>query len=138
MCVCVCVRHNMLHNSTHTIFLLHQMNQFLQNFLQHPEEAERGGKNIHHHHLHHHLYCRFPAWSIPALDVEVLPQHQVFEGGVPGERWDDSQQVSIQTCTQHNTHTQSVECMCNASNTTLHGAFCENSLTRTCLITNNY
>lgn len=42
MCVC----HNMLHNSTHTIFLLHQMNQFLQDFIQHPEEAQRRGKNI--------------------------------------------------------------------------------------------
>lgn len=37
MCVC----HNMLHNSTHTIFLLHQMNQFLQDFIQRPEEAEK-------------------------------------------------------------------------------------------------
>lgn len=67
-CVCVCVRlqmcrlqnatedfyvcarvsacHNMLHNSTHTIFLLHQMNQFLQNFIQQPEEAERRGKTF--------------------------------------------------------------------------------------------
>lgn len=45
-----------------------------------------------------------PAQSIPALDVEVLPQHQVFEGGMPGERWDDSQQVSIQTYTH--THKQ--------------------------------
>lgn len=55
MCVCaehyrglayVCVCHNMLHNSTHTIFLLHQMNQFLQDFIQHPEEAQRRGQNI--------------------------------------------------------------------------------------------
>lgn len=42
----VCACHNMLHNSTHTIFLLHQMNQFLQNFIQHPEEAERRGKTF--------------------------------------------------------------------------------------------
>lgn len=42
MCVC----HNMLRNSTHTIFLLHQMNQFLQDFIQHPAEAQRRGKII--------------------------------------------------------------------------------------------
>lgn len=66
------------------------MNQLLQNFIQHPEEADRGGKNIHHH-PQHHLHGPFPACSVPALDVEVLPQHQVFEGGVPGERWDDGQ-----------------------------------------------
>lgn len=44
MCVCACV-HNMLCNPTHTLFLLHQMNQFLQNFIQHPEGAERRGKH---------------------------------------------------------------------------------------------
>lgn len=99
---CMCVCHNMLHNSTHTIFLLHQMNQFLQDFIQQPEEAERRGKNIHQHH-HHHLHWRGPAWCLPALDVEVLPQHQVFEGGVPGECRDNSQQISIQACNM-NTH----------------------------------
>lgn len=36
---CLRAQHNVLHNSTHTIFLLHQMNQFLQDFIQHPEEA---------------------------------------------------------------------------------------------------
>lgn len=38
---CLRAQHSVLHNSTHTIFLLHQMNQFLQNFIQHPEGAER-------------------------------------------------------------------------------------------------
>lgn len=39
----ICV-YNMLHNQTHTLFFLDQMNQLLQNFLQHPKEAERGGE----------------------------------------------------------------------------------------------
>lgn len=44
--ICVCVYTcNVLHNPTHTLFLLYQMNQFLQNFIQHPEEAERRGKH---------------------------------------------------------------------------------------------
>lgn len=80
--------------------------------------TQREEENIHHqYHLRRHLYSWFPACFVPALDVEVLPQHQVFEGGVPGERWDDSQQVSIQTCTRHdtthttthNTHTRGVQ-----------------------------
>lgn len=121
--------HNMLHNQTHTLFFLHQMNQFLQNFIQHPEEAETRGKAfiiciISTNHLH--TAASPPAQSIPALDVEVLPQHQVFEGGMPGERWDDSQQVSIQTYTHTHTnrsqHT-SLEYERNASSGTLSGAY---------------
>lgn len=45
---CLRAQHSVLHNSTHTIFLLHQMNQFLQNFIQHPEGAEREGEEEKH------------------------------------------------------------------------------------------
>lgn len=92
---CLRAQHSVLHNSTHTIFLLHQMNQFLQNFIQHPEgaERERGRKTS---------FITFtvvilstmsspPRHSVPALDVEVLPQHQVFDGGMPGKRREDGQ-----------------------------------------------
>lgn len=97
---CLRAQHHVLHNSTHTIFLLHQMNQFLQNFIQHPEEAEReregGGKkwssslSL----LSSSAPCTplpAPECSIPALDVEVLAQYQVFEGRMPGERWEDGE-----------------------------------------------
>ena len=83
------------------------MNQFLQNFIQNPVEAERRGKIFITIVVVVATICTadFSAWSVPALDVEVLSKHQVFEGGVSGECWDDSQQVSIQACTQPDTHT---------------------------------
>lgn len=74
---CLRAQHSVLHNSTHTIFLLHQMNQFLQNFIQHPEGAERERerkKNIlHHFHCCHPLHHVITSPAPLPPDTPYLP-----------------------------------------------------------------
>lgn len=120
VCVCACV-HNMLCNPTHTLFLLHQMNQFLQNFIQHPEGAERRGK-------HSSLVSSSPTICTAGsprgpylpLMLKFFPSIRCLrEGCLENAGMTASKSASRPA---DNTHT-SLEYKCNASNITLYRAF---------------
>ena len=117
--------HNMLHNPTHTLFLLHQMNYFLQYVVQHPAEAERNRENIRHQNQSLALLPSVlpvsPRGPYLPLMLKFFPSIRCLrEGCLENAGMTASKSASKPV---NNTAHTSLEYKCSASNATVRWAF---------------
>lgn len=118
---------------THTLLLLYECNQLLQDLVQNPVEGNKerrerevtsccqqtlwGGAGerlqslahlhapaVTHTHTDTHTDTHTAVKCAPVLDVEVLAQVEVLEGRMSGESRQDREQVGIESCPHTDTH----------------------------------